>query len=99
MMAKKPKKNQYPAYALKSDDGENEEHWNQDKIIGQLPYKVTPLRKQNQRHPEETGRAWLVKKLNFHSYLIRQAAVEVFFMLNMLHIVNFRQWFCKKQLT
>jgi hypothetical protein len=26
MMAEKPKKNQYPAYALKSDDGENEEH-------------------------------------------------------------------------
>jgi hypothetical protein len=26
MIAEKPKKNQYPAYALKSDDGENEEH-------------------------------------------------------------------------
>jgi len=26
MMAERPKKNQYPAYALKSDDGENEEH-------------------------------------------------------------------------
>jgi hypothetical protein len=25
MIAEKPKKNQYPAYALKSDDGENEE--------------------------------------------------------------------------
>jgi hypothetical protein len=26
MMAERPKKNQYSAYALKSDDGENEEH-------------------------------------------------------------------------
>jgi len=26
MMAEEPKKNQYPAYALKSNDGENEEH-------------------------------------------------------------------------
>jgi hypothetical protein len=26
MMTEKPKKNQYPAYALKSDDGEIEEH-------------------------------------------------------------------------
>jgi len=26
MMAEKPKKNQYPAYAVKSDDGEIEEH-------------------------------------------------------------------------
>jgi len=26
MMAEKPKKNQYPAYAVKSDNGEIEEH-------------------------------------------------------------------------
>jgi len=26
MMAERPLKNQYPAYALKSDDGKNEEH-------------------------------------------------------------------------
>jgi hypothetical protein len=26
MMAERPKKNQYPAYAVKSDDGEIEEH-------------------------------------------------------------------------
>ena len=38
MMAEKPKKNQYPAYALKSDDGKmkNTVHWNQDKSFKEL---------------------------------------------------------------
>ena len=57
MMAK-TEKNQYPAYAVKSDDGENEntEHWNQDNLLmDQLPYKVTPLRKQIQRKSWKTG--------------------------------------------
>ena len=58
MMAEKPKKNQYPAYALKSDDGENEEHvnWTQDKLLMErLPYKVTPLWKRIQMKSWKTG--------------------------------------------
>ena len=66
-MAEKPKKNQYPAYALKSDDGEIEERWNQDQIINNTLIKGNPLWKANLKNPEETGyRAWLVKKFDFH---------------------------------
>jgi len=39
MIAEKPKKDQYPAYALKSDDGENEEHWNQDNLLRDMLHK------------------------------------------------------------
>ena len=58
MMAKKPKKNQYPAYALKSDDGENEEHvhWTQDTLLmDKSLHKVTPLEKQIQCKSWKTG--------------------------------------------
>lgn len=44
MMAKN-QKNQFPAYALKSDDGENEEHWNQVNYLLEAHNKVTPLQK------------------------------------------------------
>ena len=39
MIAEKPNKDQYPAYALKSDDGENEEHWNQDNLLKEMLHK------------------------------------------------------------
>lgn len=68
MMAK-DQKNQFPAYALKSDNGENEEHWNQVKIFnGQTAiYKVTPFESRSRWNPEKPASAWLVKILDFRN--------------------------------
>lgn len=67
MMAEKPKKNQYPAYALKSDDGEIEEHWNQDNVLTSRSLKVTPFGKRTSKILKKPAivLGWL-KKIDFH---------------------------------
>ncbi len=100
MMAKKDQKNQYPAYAVKSDDGKNQQYpiskkpmlpttammaKNQTETrINLFYYKEAPS--ESKYDPDKPTSVLLATSLNFHNCCLTHNIVEVFFMPDMKQI-------------